>query len=207
MMKYSHLSLGWQRYVLYFALGNAHDLEIHQMDVNTAFLNGKLDHEVYMEQPEGFTDSQYPEYVCKLNRSLYGLKQSARCWYTTLDSYLKENNYRQSGADSCIYIKTTKSPGGKIKFVILAVFVDDFIPLSNDLEMLNAEKASFCDRFDMQDMGEIHDVLGLSITHDRKNRTFTINQPDFLNNVLIGNQEKSTKNYCLKNIFDLIFLL
>ena len=166
------------------ALGNALDLEMHQMDVNTAFLNGKLEHEVYMEQPEGFTNSDHPEYVCKLSKSLYGLKQSARCWYNTLDSYLKENDYQQSGADSCIYIKTIKSPDGKIKFVILAVFVDDFIPLSNDIEMLNKEKAAFCDRFDMQDMGEIHDVLGLAITRDRKNRILTISQPDFLNSIL-----------------------
>ena len=56
------------------ALANAYDLEIHQMDVNTAFLNGKLDYDVYMEQPEGFVDPDRPDYVCKLDKSLYGLK-------------------------------------------------------------------------------------------------------------------------------------
>ena len=166
------------------ALANAHDLEIHQMDVHTAFLNGELDHDVYMEQPEGFVDSDHPNYVCKLNRSLYGLKQSARCWNSTLDSYLEESGYRPSGADSCLYIKTVKSDG-QINFVILAVFVDDFIPVSNDIEMLNKEKAAFCERFDMEDKGEIHDVLGLLITRDREKRQLTISQGDYVENILI----------------------
>ena len=71
------------------ALANAHDLEILQMDVKTAFLNGSLDCEIYMSQPEGFVDPDRPNHVCKLKKSIYGLKQSARCWNTTLDEYLK----------------------------------------------------------------------------------------------------------------------
>ena len=106
-------------------------------------------------------DKSNPNYVCKLNKSLYGLKQSARCWNNTLDTYLKENGYRQATADSCFYVKTEKSANGQIKFVILPVFVDDFIPVSNDKDMLCKEKAAFCERFDMEDKGEIHDVLGL----------------------------------------------
>ena len=70
------------------ALANANDWEIHQMDVTTAYLNGKLDCEVYMEQPAGFVDSEHGDYVCKLLKSLYGLKQSARCWNSTLDIFL-----------------------------------------------------------------------------------------------------------------------
>ena len=138
-----------------------------------------------MEQPEGFIDPKHPDYVCKLNRSLYGLKQSARCWYNTLDTYLKENDYRQSGADSCIYIKTEKSSDGHIKFVILPVFVDDFIPVSNDVEMLNREKAALCERFAMEDMGAVREVLGLAVARDRVNKILTISQPDFLENILV----------------------
>ena len=72
---------------LLLALANAHDLEIHQMDVKTAYLNGELDSEIYMSQPEGFVDTERPNHVCKLKRSIYGLKQSARCWTTTLDDH------------------------------------------------------------------------------------------------------------------------
>ena len=87
------------------ALANAHDLEIHQMDVKTAFLNGSLDCEIYMSQPEGFVDPGRPNHVCKLKKSIYGLKQSACCW---------NNN-----ADGCIYVKSVKEPNGHISFVFL----------------------------------------------------------------------------------------
>ena len=73
------------------ALANAHDLEIHQVDVKTAFLNGSLDCEIFMSQPEGFVDHDRPNHVCKLKKSIYGLKQSARCWnFSTLDEYLNQ---------------------------------------------------------------------------------------------------------------------
>ena len=69
------------------AIANAHDYEIHQMDVKTTFLNGTLDCDIYMEQPEGFVDKDRPNHVCKLMKSIYGLKQSARCWNTTINEY------------------------------------------------------------------------------------------------------------------------
>ena len=81
------------------ALANAYDLEVHQMDVNTAFLNGTVDHDIYMSQPEGFIDSDHPDYVCKLKKSLYRLKQSARCWNQTLDNLWVMNGYRRSPTD------------------------------------------------------------------------------------------------------------
>ena len=111
------------------ALANAHNLEIHQMDVKTAFLNGSIEHDIHMSQPEGFIDPLYPEYVCKLKKSIYGLKQSARCWNQTLDSFLRKNGYRKSGADNCIYVKSERKANGVISFVILAVYVDDIIPV------------------------------------------------------------------------------
>ena len=138
-----------------------------------------------MEQPEGFEDPINPEYVCKLNKGLYGLKQSARCWNSTLDKYLEDSDYRSCSADGCLYIKTQKSSVGKIDFVILAVFVDDFIPVSNNLHMLSEEKAAFCDRFEMLDKGKIHDVLGLLVTRDRKNKTIFLSQPDYAKSILI----------------------
>ena len=132
------------------------------MDVKTAFLNGSIEHDIYMTQPKGFVDPDHPEYVCKLNKSIYGLKQSARCWNQTLDSFLRANGYRKSGADTCIYVKSERKPNGFISFVILAVYVDDIIPVSNDVDMLNAEKESLCREFEMVDQGEIHFVLGMS---------------------------------------------
>ena len=114
------------------ALANAHNLEVHQMDVKTAFLNGLIDCDIYMSQPESFIDPDRPNFVCKLNKSIYGLKQSARCWNTTLDEFLTSTGCRKSKADDCIYIKQVKNSDGQVSFVILAVCVDDMIPVSND---------------------------------------------------------------------------
>ena len=156
------------------ALANAHDLEIHQMDVKTAFLNGALDCEIYMSQPEGFVDPYRPSHVCKLKKSIYGLKQSARCWNTTLNEYLKSVGYQQSNADGCIYVKSVKEANGRISFVILGVYVEDIIPVSINLAMLKAEKVALGERFQMTDQGEIHYLLGMSIKRDRESKTLTI---------------------------------
>ena len=81
---------------------------------------------------------------------------------------MKSSGYRKSNADGCIYIKLIKRPDGPISFVILAVYFNDIIPVSNDISMLNAEKESLCRRFEMVDKGETHHVLGMSIEGDSK---------------------------------------
>ncbi len=166
------------------ALANAHNLEMHQMDVKTAFLNGEIDCDIYMSQPEGFVDPDKPEHVCKLKKSIYGLKQSARCWNDTLDRYLVSAGYRKSDADSCLYVKSIKNDDGRISFVILGVYVDDIIPVSNDIEMLNDEKESLCRRFDMDDRGEARYLLGMLIKRDRAAKTLSISQQSYTENIL-----------------------
>lgn len=166
------------------ALANSHDLEIHQMDVTTAFLNGSLEHDIYMKQPENFVDPEHPDHVCKLKRSIYGLKQSARCWNQTIDTFLMKNGYRKSSADSCIYIKSVKQENGFISFVILAVYVDDIIPVSNDSEMLRLEKQLLSNEFQMVDQGELQFILGMSIKRDREKKTLFISQEKYLESIL-----------------------
>ena len=133
------------------------------MDVKTAFLNGSLDCEIYMSQPEGFVDPDRPNHVCKLKKSIYGLNQSAHCQNTSLDKYyLKSVGYHKSNADGCIYEKSMKA-NGCISFVIMGVYVDEIIPVSNNHALLKAEKAALCERFETIDQGEIHYLLGMSI--------------------------------------------
>ena len=74
-------------------------LEMHHVDVNTAFLNGTLEEEMYIQQPKGFVKEGEQNLVCKLKKSLYGLKQSSRCWNMTLDAHLKSMGFTQSTAD------------------------------------------------------------------------------------------------------------
>ena len=161
------------------AVANIHNLEIHQMDVTTAFLNGDLDYEIYMEQPRGFIDAEHPTYVCKLKKSIYGLKQAARCWNTTLTQYLASVGYVKSTADDCVYVKTMKD-----NFVILALYVDDVIPISNNILMLENEKKQLKNQFEMVDNGCIHFILGMQITRDRINKVLTISHPNYLNSML-----------------------
>jgi len=89
--------------------------------VTTAFLNGELEEEVYMQQPEGFITDGEENLVCKLRKSIYGLKQSPRCWNTALDSHLKDIGFVQSVSDPCVY--TDK--GGDMFFI--GIYVDDII--------------------------------------------------------------------------------
>ena len=174
------------------ALANCNNWEIHQMDVKTAFLiNGVLDCEVYMEQPPGFVDPVNPDYVCKLKKSLYGLKQSARCWNITLDEFLKSNGYIRGGADGCIYVKIIRDENGG-QFVIHVVYVDDIIPISNNLTMLETEKTLLCDKFEMVDNGEAHYVLGMTIRRNRDMKTLSISQTSYLEGVL----KKFNMNEC-----------
>ena len=165
------------------AIANELDLEVHQMDVKTAFLNGDLDCEIYMNQPEGFIDPERQEMVCKLRKSIYGLKQAARCWNKKIDSFFKESGYTQSNADPCIYYKRINKHG-KQCFIILALYVDDLIISSNDKEILVAEKRKLSNRFEMEDQGQVHYCLGMSIKRNRRQGTLTIDQKAYLEGVL-----------------------
>lgn len=80
-----------------------HGLMLHQMDVTTAFLNGYLEEEVFMKQPEGFIAKGQEHLVCKLKRSIYGLKQSPRCWNSALDSQLKTMGFAQTSSDPSLH--------------------------------------------------------------------------------------------------------
>ena len=105
------------------------------MDIKTAFLQGNLDDEIYMKQPEGYVNEQYQNHVCKLKKSLYGLKQAACCWNSAIDCFLKSEG-KQVGADLCLYIKSVKQPNGKINFVLLSLHVDDILLFSNEIDDL-----------------------------------------------------------------------
>ena len=163
------------------AISNELNLEVHQMDVKTAFLNGDIDTDIYMKQPEGFVRDSTK--VCKLRKGIYGLKQAARLWNSKFDAYLKERDYRASEADPCIYIKSAKR-NGKTSFVIISVYVDDVILASNDLDILNEEKNSLAQNFEMVDQGEINYILGMAVKRDRERGILRIDQSAYLQHVL-----------------------
>jgi len=97
------------------------------MDVKTTFLNGDLEEEVYMKQPEGFSSSSGEHLVCKLNKSLYGLKQASRQWYLKFHGIISSFGFDENPMDQCIYYKASRS---KIFFLVL--YVNDILFVAND---------------------------------------------------------------------------
>ncbi|GKC40934.1 retrotransposon protein, putative, ty1-copia subclass [Tanacetum coccineum] len=108
-----------------------YDYEIWQMDVKTIFLNGHLSEDVYMVQPEGFMDPNHPNKVCKLQRSIYGLKQEFRSWNKRFDVEIKKIGFTQNPDEPCVYIKAS---GSSVAFLIL--YVDDILFMGNNVTML-----------------------------------------------------------------------
>ena len=99
-----------------------HDYDLEQLDVKTAFLHGELDENIYMDQPEGFLIPGKEHLVCKLKKSLYGLKQSSRQWYKRFDSFMLSNGFKRSDYDSCVYLKTVNGSA-----IYLLLYVDDML--------------------------------------------------------------------------------
>jgi hypothetical protein len=99
------------------------DLELEQLDVKTAFLHGYLDEEIYMEQPQGFVQNRIKKFFCRLNKSLYGLRQSPKQCFKKFDSFMVSQNYTRSEYDHCVYFKKLNNG----IFIILVLYVDDMI--------------------------------------------------------------------------------
>ena len=148
------------------------------MDVTAAFLNGQLEEQVYMKQPEGFIVQRKENLVCKLKHSMYGLKQSPRCWNATVDQQLKCMGFIQSTSDPCIY---TSSEGESF---IIGVYVDDIVLAGKSDKRMADVKRALSDKFEMKDLGELHYFLGVKIVQNHEKVTIWIGQPLYTENTL-----------------------
>ena len=161
------------------ALGAQQRLQLHQIDVSTAFLHGKLTEEVYMRQPEGFVEPGKEHLLCCLNRSIYGLKQSPRCWNHVLDNRLKEMGFKQTPSDPCLYVHT-----GSEGVFIVAVYVDDIVLGGRSEAKMTAVKEELSQKFQMKDFGPLHHFLGIKVVQDRLTGAIWIGQPSYIEMVL-----------------------
>lgn len=153
------------------ALAAYFDLELHQMDVKTAFLNGELEEEIYMQQPGGFVRHGTENLVCRLNKSIYGLKQASRQWYKKFDAVVTSYGFTENFVDESVYLKSE----GK-SFIFLVLYVDDIILASSSMRLLNNTKAFLSKNFDMKDLGEACYVLGIEIKRDRSRGLLGLSQ-------------------------------
>ena len=134
---------------------------IHQVDIKTAFLNAELDVPMYIKQPQGFEKygPNGEEMVCKLNKSIYGLKQSPHLWNKVADEWFKQYGLEQNKTDPCLY---TKKVGNDVLIVI--IYVDDIIVSCKSLSMIENFKKALGSRFVITDLGEIKWILGMEVT-------------------------------------------
>ncbi|KAH9088139.1 hypothetical protein Ae201684P_002241 [Aphanomyces euteiches] len=163
------------------SLAAKHNLELQQMDVNTAFLNSDLDEDIYMEIPMGLNDHKNPglsKPVLKLKKSLYGLKQAPRLWNQTIDGFMLSIGFVKSKADHCIYIKRQDED-----IILVSLYVDDLILASNSDEMMQTTKIALSKRFKMTDLGPLSYCLGIEIVRSPSGSVF-IHQSKFLKSVL-----------------------
>ncbi|KAD4585663.1 hypothetical protein E3N88_23264 [Mikania micrantha] len=166
-----------------------YDYEIWQMDVKTAFLNGHIFEDVYMVQPDGFIDPKYPSKVCKLNKSIYGLKQASRYWNLRFDQKIKEFGFIKNEDEPCV---CKKASGSTISFLIL--YVDDILIIGNNFPMLNEVKHWFGTCFAMKDFGEAAYILGIKIHKDRSMRLLWLSQSTYIDKMITRfNMENSKK--------------
>nr|GEY74369.1 hypothetical protein [Tanacetum cinerariifolium] len=161
------------------AIAAYYDYEMWQMDVKTAFLNGHLFEEDYMKQPEGFVNPKYPNHVCKLKRSIYGLKQTSRQCNKRFDNEIKKFSFTQNRDEPCVYLKASGS-----YVAILILYVDDILLMGNNVPMLQDVKSYLKRSFAMKDLGGAAYILGIKIYRDRSKRLIGLCQSAYIEKIL-----------------------
>ena len=147
---------------LLLALAAVHDLELHVVDVDNAFLNADLDEELYLQQPKGADDGSGRVY--RLRKALYGLKQAPRVWNEELGRCLGAAGFKRAHSDDALYLLWTRQGG----FCFIPTWVDDLMLVSNSLDGINAAKEVLEAGFSIKDLGEISLYLGMQISRDRQ---------------------------------------
>ena len=158
-------------------IASLNNMEIHQMDVKTAFLNGELDEDIYMEQPEGFVVQGQENKVCKLVKSLYGLKQAPKQWHEKFDHTMLSHGFKINECDKCVYIKTYAN-----SCVFVCLYVDDMLIMGTSKDVIMSTKKLLSCIFDMKDLGLADVILGIQIK--RNNEGYILTQSHYVEKIL-----------------------
>ena len=174
------------------SLAVQHRWKIYQLDVKSAFLNGFLEEEIYVEQPLGYIEAENEGKVYKLKKALYGLKQAPRAWNTRIDRYFQDNGFEKCPYEHAIYVK--KGADGSILFVCL--YIDDLIFTGNNPIMFEDFKRSMVQEFEMTDIGLMAYFLGLEVT--QKEEGNFISQSGYAKDILERFKMESCNSYQLQ---------
>ena len=150
-----------------------------QLDIKTAFLYGELQEEIYMHQPEGFVTSGKEEQVCRLLKSIYGLKQASRAWNKKFHAFILKFGLTQSLADPCVYYRHLRKGEIDEKFTVLIIYVDDGIIFSNRQQILTDILEHLKTEFEIRSLPADR-FIGINITRDRPQHTIYLSQPDYI---------------------------
>lgn len=149
--------------------------EIHQIDFDQAYLNGELDEEIYMEQPEGFKVGEAGK-VCRLRKALYGLKQAGRQWFLTLKTCLEDIGFEcHDTGDISVFVNRQGE-----EEQILVVYVDDLTMMGSSLATINRTKEALKGKFALKDLGELRHYLGIRVTRDRGSHQIFLDQEAYI---------------------------
>lgn len=159
------------------AIVAAQDMEMVQFDITTAFLNGALEEEIYMVQVPGFEEKATPKKVCRLLKSLYGLRQASRAWHHRLTEFLKTHKLVQTSADSCVYF-SAEPP-----YLIVTIFVDDGLVCCVDKHRIDAVLKSMVGVF-ITKVSDPETYVGIHIVRDRPKRLLYIDQKLYIHKLL-----------------------
>lgn len=133
--------------------------KISQLDVKSAFLQGKLDEDVYIEQPKGYVKKGKEQMVYKLHKALYGLKQALRAWFSRIEAYFLSEGFEEDKNEHTLFTK--RSTNGNL--IIVSLYVDDLIITGNDEKLISKFKTSMVGEFDMTDLGMMSYFFGIEV--------------------------------------------
>jgi hypothetical protein len=162
-----------------FALAAFYDHDIIQLDFVTAYLNSNINEEIYMKQAPGYVQKGKEHLVYKVNKGLYGLKQSAREWSKRLTDFLTKIGFHSLTADNNVLIKGNIRTG-----LTMTVYVDDVKLIGSDKQAMKQVIKQLSDEFKVKDLGNVNHYLGMKIQRDRSRRTITLSQRAYIEKIL-----------------------
>jgi hypothetical protein len=155
----------------------SYGLIVHQMNVKTAFLNGELEEEIYIDQPDGFVVKGEERKVCKLLKSLYGLKQALKQWYEKFDRTLTSIGFVVNEDDKCVYYRYGGGEG-----VILCLYVEDILIFGTNMKVIHEVKSFLSKSFHMKDLGQADVILNIKLI--KKESGITLSQSHYVEKIL-----------------------
>jgi hypothetical protein len=162
-----------------------------QMDVKMTFLNGNLTKDMYMTLPDDFVDPKNVGKICKLQKSIYGLKQASQSWNLRFDELDKGFDFIKNVEEPCVYKRVS---GHKVVFLV--IYVDDILLIRNNIPMLEAVKSSLRKNFSMKELGEEAYILVIKIYRDRSKRLIRLSQNAYIEKILNRfNMQDSKKDF------------